>query len=313
MRFKYALAFSIIATLIFNEYLIYWLVIYQCNWPEFKTQASKVMLIADTHLLGSRNGHWFDKLRREWQQYRSYQTALSLLKPQIVGILGDLTDEGKWCSDEEWNYYVNRANDLFKTNKDNTHLFVLAGNHDIGFHYNLNKHKIERFNRSFTKQFVHLETINKLNFVFLNSMTLENDNCNFCKKTQIQLKAIGNRLNEDIHSRPIIFTHFPLYRESDDICPEDIDSEPKELRYRFKQDYDCLSKQSTQQLIRILKPRLVFSGHTHFSCFNELNGVPEYTVPSFSWRNIKTPSMLLVGYSLLFFYINFEVTRSRTP
>jgi ethanolamine phosphate phosphodiesterase len=299
MRFKYVILLTILFTFTFNEYLIYWLVINQCNWPKLTTNTdTRVMLLADTHLLGSINGHWFDKLRREWQQYRAYQTALSLLSPQLVVILGDLTDEGKWCSDEEWTYYVNRANNLFETNENKTRLFVLVGNHDIGFHYNLNKNKIERFNRSFTKQFVQLETINSLNFVFLNSMTLENDNCNFCKKTQTQLKLLEKRLNKEINSKPIVFTHFPLYRESDDICPEDIDSEPKELRSNFKQDYDCLSKQSTKQLINMLKPRLVFSGHTHFSCFNVLNGVPEYTIPSFSWRNIKTPSMLLVGYKI---------------
>jgi hypothetical protein len=44
----------------------------------------------------------------------------------------------------------------------------------------------------------------------------------------------------------------------------------------------------------MLNPRLAFDGHTHYSCFNEKHGFPEYTVPSFSWRNIKTPSMLLV-------------------
>lgn len=44
----------------------------------------------------------------------------------------------------------------------------------------------------------------------------------------------------------------------------------------------------------MVNPRLVFDGHTHFSCFNEAHGVPEYTIPSFSWRNIKTPSMILL-------------------
>lgn len=48
--------------LIFNEYLIYYLVIGQCEWPA--QNRTNVMLIADTHLLGIRNGHWFDKLRR---------------------------------------------------------------------------------------------------------------------------------------------------------------------------------------------------------------------------------------------------------
>jgi hypothetical protein len=57
--------------------------------------------VSDTHLLGSRNGHWFDKLRREWQQHRAFQTSRFLFQPDYMVILGDLTDEGKWCSDKE--------------------------------------------------------------------------------------------------------------------------------------------------------------------------------------------------------------------
>lgn len=53
------------------------------------------------------------------------------------------------------------------------------------------------------------------------------------------------------------------------------------------------------KLIEMLNPRLIFNGHTHYSCYNELHGVPEYTLASFSWRNINTPSMLLVLYYLI--------------
>lgn len=52
--------------------------IFKCGWPVLephKTDSSippttnderpvKVMFLADTHLLGFRRGHWFDKLRR---------------------------------------------------------------------------------------------------------------------------------------------------------------------------------------------------------------------------------------------------------
>merc|ERR550517_1891817 len=48
------------------------------------------MVLADTHLLGSRNGHWFDKLRREWQMHRAFQTAQTYFSPQHVFFLGDL-------------------------------------------------------------------------------------------------------------------------------------------------------------------------------------------------------------------------------
>lgn len=91
----------------YNEVLIYYQVLFVCNWPNSRQRDNflNLMLISDTHLLGSRNGHWFDKLRREWQQHRSFQTARFLLKPDYIVIMGDITDEGKWCSDKEVNFW----------------------------------------------------------------------------------------------------------------------------------------------------------------------------------------------------------------
>lgn len=92
------------------------------------------MVIADTHLLGSRRGHWFDKLRREWQMHRAFQTAMALHKPELVFVLGDLMDEGQHCSREEFESYVKRFYKLFKVPED-TKMYFAVGNHDIGFHY----------------------------------------------------------------------------------------------------------------------------------------------------------------------------------
>jgi ethanolamine phosphate phosphodiesterase len=98
-KYKFIPFLIIVLTFFYNEYLIYWQKLSQCSWKESKNDKLNLMLIADTHLLGSQNGHWFDKLRREWQQHRAFQTARALFKPDYIVIMGDLTDEGKWCSD----------------------------------------------------------------------------------------------------------------------------------------------------------------------------------------------------------------------
>ena len=95
------------------EYLIYSVVIYQCSWPLLEQQGSfrngkltdkshnvKAILLSDPHLLGSQHGHWFDKLRREWQMKRSFQTAMNYFQPEVVFILGDIFDEGMICDDK---------------------------------------------------------------------------------------------------------------------------------------------------------------------------------------------------------------------
>lgn len=102
LKYLCASLLSIFVIFLFNEYFIYYVVLVKCKWPIAKTSSNgefiDMMLIADTHLLGSRKGHWFDKLRREWQQHRAFQTARYLLNPDYIVIMGDLTDEGKWCS-----------------------------------------------------------------------------------------------------------------------------------------------------------------------------------------------------------------------
>lgn len=64
---------------------------FQCSWPVLQTQNSdalKALILADTHLLGSRKGHWLDKWRREWQMHRSFQTIITLHQPDAVFLLG---------------------------------------------------------------------------------------------------------------------------------------------------------------------------------------------------------------------------------
>ena len=67
---------SLLMLVVYNEWLVYYMVLLQCQWPqldgsnedfsilESSSEPSRVVLLADTHLLGTREGHWFDKLRR---------------------------------------------------------------------------------------------------------------------------------------------------------------------------------------------------------------------------------------------------------
>lgn len=66
--------------------------------------------------------------------YRAFQTAITLHNPELVFVLGDLLDEGYFCSENEFNYYKDRFYSLFKV-PETTTMYVVVGNHDIGFHY----------------------------------------------------------------------------------------------------------------------------------------------------------------------------------
>ncbi|KAG7272219.1 hypothetical protein CRUP_035746 [Coryphaenoides rupestris] len=136
----------VIGVFFFCEYLIYFPVVLRCAWPQLGhgagrgsggggggegAQTLRAMVLSDTHLLGAVGGHWFDKLR---QMERGFQTALWLLRPEIVFILGDIFDEGKWSTPTNWDDDVRRFHRMFRHSSD-TQLVVLVGNHDIGFHY----------------------------------------------------------------------------------------------------------------------------------------------------------------------------------
>ncbi|XP_067002497.1 metallophosphoesterase 1 isoform X2 [Anabrus simplex] len=307
----------------------------KCLWPQLDSNREdhsipvksevhpvRALLLADTHLLGSRNGHWFDKLRREWQMYRAFQTAMAIHKPDVVFVLGDLFDEGLWCSEKEFAYYVNRFNDLFEV-PDGTQIYVAVGNHDIGFHYGISPYLQERFQSAFNAPPVHIVTIKGNHFVILNSMAMEGDGCFLCRPAELQLQKISRRLKctRGIgkceagmelyqYSRPILLQHFPMYRESDADCHEPDQAPEDEKKQKFRERWECLSKESSEMLYDYLRPRLIVNGHTHHGCRNVHRGdIVEYTLPSFSWRNKDNPSFMLA----VFTPNNYSVSKCAMP
>ncbi|XP_034234477.1 metallophosphoesterase 1 isoform X2 [Thrips palmi] len=326
MKIQVKLVARIIAYILFTfalcEYFMYYLVIYQCSWPELKSEKPsssspsknynepvRAMFLADTHLLGSRNGHWFDKLRREWQMYRAFQSAISLHKPEVVFFLGDVFDEGLWCGKVEFDYYVDRFNSLFKV-PEGTKVFVAAGNHDIGFHYAISPYLNERFKNAFNAPPVKIVSIRGNHFVLINSMAMEGDDCSLCRQAEVKLMTIAEKLRcyqgvgkgcapgmpQKQYSRPIILQHFPMYRDSDKNCDEP-DEAPEDLkRMKFRERWECLSREATEMIFDQLDPRAVFTGHTHHGCHvvhGASQDIHEYTVSSFSWRNKDNPTFLL--------------------
>ncbi|KAK2496019.1 LOW QUALITY PROTEIN: hypothetical protein MC885_003395 [Smutsia gigantea] len=262
----------VFAMLLFCEFLIYYLVIFQCNWPEMKTAAHdgeqespepvlKAMFLADTHLLGEVRGHWLDKLRREWQMERAFQTALWLLQPEVVFILGDVFDEGKWSSAQAWADDVERFQKMFRHPR-HVQLKVVAGNHDIGFHYQMSTYKIKRFEKVFNPG--RLFSWKGINFVMVNSVALEGDGCTICSEAEAELIEISHKLNCSRQgtrsspcgdgqllpaSAPVLLQHYPLYRRSDANCSGEDAAPPDEKDVPFKERYDVLSREASQKVI----------------------------------------------------------------
>ncbi|CAG0892530.1 unnamed protein product [Darwinula stevensoni] len=308
--------------LLFNDFM-------QCAWPKLEgklvvsPKVARIMFVADPHLLGSRKGHWFDKLRRspfllvlylclllEWQMHRTYQAAMNLLGPQVVFFLGDVFDEGMWASDREFEATVKRFHDLFPE-EHGTRNIVVVGNHDIGFHYHIIPYLRHRFEDAFNTSSVSLVEVRGSYFVLINSMAMEGDHCDMCTEAMAKVQKVAAAFScakegrddcwyEDVEIRnpspPFLLQHFPLYRESDENCTESDAAPAADKREKFRPKWECLSLQATNQLLHFLKPRAVMTGHTHHGCYrlHRPYNIPEWTLPSFSWRNKNNPSFMLM-------------------
>ncbi|XP_051879967.1 metallophosphoesterase 1 [Pristis pectinata] len=303
---------------------IYYAVLLRCRWPQLKDSAQRgdhrpsapvlrALFLADTHLLGALRGHWLDKLRREWQMERAFQTAVWLFEPDAVFVLGDLFDEGKWSSPKDFKEDVRRFRMMFRRSTS-TELFVVVGNHDIGFHHEMDWYKLQRFEDAFNFTSAKVVSRKGINFVLVNSIALQGDGCSICKKVENDLHQLSLALNcsrqldsnhssrnckdEGIfpESAPILLQHYPLYRVSDAECTGEDSASPEEKKLLFREKYDTLSVEASKKLLWWFQPRLILSGHTHCACtVLHDQHLPEISIPSFNWRNRNNPSFLLAS------------------
>lgn len=160
-------------------------------------------------MLGPR-GHWLDKLRREWQMHRNFQTAITLFKPEIIFILGDIFDEGNFVSDEGFKEYVKRFKNKFYTPKD-VILKSLVGNHDIGFHYATHPYLTHRFDEVFDSTGVSLFSIRNVHFILINSIAMESKSCScdLCSRSQIEIERISKKFECSLNSTRVACKNIP--------------------------------------------------------------------------------------------------------
>lgn len=234
-NFLFKITFLLLLIIIYCEYLIYYFVLLGCSWPQlskidqdFTIQLPKhtdrkplhVMFVADTHLLTSPQSLSLKRFRYDWQMYRSFQSAIFLFEPQIIFFLGDLTADGQTSSPTQWNQTIKHFHSLFSVDEQ-IRLYAIPGNHDIGFHYDVTDKSLKRFESSFQTSSVHLITVpnDYIHFILINSMAFEGDQCRLCQQAENELNLIRNQLQQSTtRTKPVLLTHFPLYRFSDANC-----------------------------------------------------------------------------------------------
>ncbi|VDK74986.1 unnamed protein product [Cylicostephanus goldi] len=157
--------------------------------------------------------------------YRSYHSAVQLLSPKAVFFLGDLTDEGQWGDYYTFHKYADRFDSLFGFSGKRPEVHVLAGNHDLGFHYAISPLRVDWFEKRFNSSSVEVVVIDKQPFILLTSMAMHRDGCKFCQEAEIAIHHVADELtcakngvcdNKTSrflpYRRPILLQHFPLFR-----------------------------------------------------------------------------------------------------
>ncbi|VDO97214.1 unnamed protein product [Schistosoma mattheei] len=94
-----------------------------------------IYLIIFNHIFKLQNDRTTHLKHLDWQMKRAFQASLYLHNPNAVIILGDILDEGKWATNDDFSYLVGRFRDIFHHDKTKTLVKTVVGNHDIGFHY----------------------------------------------------------------------------------------------------------------------------------------------------------------------------------
>lgn len=301
----------LILGVLFAEYGCYYFVSHiSCRgWPDNLQNESaatlRLMLIADTHIMGPVKSVWIDKTRREWQMKQAFQIFKQTYRPDVIVFLGDLFDEGSFSRDDTFKTFHQDFQRIFHLEPEEKRI-IIPGNHDVGWHDTMVTfpYLLDRFSELYrtTKSLgiINPSEMKHLNLLVANSMSFHNDTCNVCSTSLKATNSISSELSRKRHkyganfSSPILFHHIPLFRADDGNC----DLADKTTRIN-REGQDVLHRSSSQFILEKLDPRLVISGHTHMHCrtkhtFNNKT-YEEMTISSFNHKYAESKA----GFGLL--------------
>uniref|UniRef100_A0A6G1S9G9 Metallophosphoesterase 1 n=1 Tax=Aceria tosichella TaxID=561515 RepID=A0A6G1S9G9_9ACAR len=241
---------------------------------------TKMMIIADTHIMGPIKSVKLDKLRREWQMKQAFSISNRIFQPDTIIFLGDLFDEASFSRDEAFQKACNDFDRIFNFDHDKQEFIVIPGNHDVGFHDQMKNvpYLLQRFSRTFMStesiELSHTPKTQQLNLILTNSMSFYNDSCLYCSQSKGELRQLELYLKQqydqdpDRYTSPILLGHIPLYRQNDFNC-----SYPSRIRDKVSkgniEGEDVLHEIASRSLLTKLKPRISISGHTHMLCHTD--------------------------------------------
>ncbi|XVF23243.1 hypothetical protein REPUB_Repub13aG0019900 [Reevesia pubescens] len=323
------------ATILYGEMFSFYMpFLFSCSWPHLSSSSPsnsttngqgyagdyvKVAVLADPQIMDKTSLPLLPKsLALEIVQFytdlymrRAFFSSILPFKPDVILFLGDYFDGGPYLSDEEWQESLSRLKHIFGLNTEEIYsgikVYHLPGNHDIGY-ASLQSHK-SQVGRRYEKEFGSRNyrfMIGKVELIAVDAQTLDaNRQGNVASASWDLVSNVSS--DRQLHPR-VLLTHIPLYRRdwtdcgpyrSSPIINQRVqhDIHNQEIRY---QNY--ISEESSNQLLNLIKPVLVLSGHDHDQCTltheSKSGPVTEHTLGTISWQQGNLyPSFMLLSVS----------------
>lgn len=122
----------------------------------FLANCTSILFVSDPQILGETfDTNFYSNIAiDDSDQFlrKTFARAFAYSKPDVICFLGDLMDEGSIASDEAYQRYLSRFNNVFKTSAS-VKKFYIPGDNDIGGdqHDYVTAFKTNRFHRSFNE------------------------------------------------------------------------------------------------------------------------------------------------------------------
>ncbi|CUM47526.1 uncharacterized protein AC631_05785 [Debaryomyces fabryi] len=287
-----------------------------CLWPDLPEQhdsgRTDVLFIADPQLIDRHTYPKRNEILLKLSQHtvdvyihKNYNSIMNNLKPDYVFFLGDYLDNGRSSTDEYFYNQLERFNKIFLRNDYtiNENFFVnVAGNHDIGWADGVKLKAKARFMETFGNPNA-IVNINDVDFVTLDSISLSSSVNNIRKESRQFLDENFADADSKRDKPRVLLTHVPLYRDVEvNKCGPLRENPVFHLGggYQYKL---ALDQDISLEILKRIKPNIIFSGDDHDYCdinHTEVINDPvtrEITVKSISMAmGIKYPGIQLLSF-----------------
>ncbi|KAL6144372.1 hypothetical protein ACLB2K_055066 [Fragaria x ananassa] len=297
-------------TLLYGEMLAFRLLsLATCGWPHHSQSLNnnylKVAVLTDPQLTDRTSLRLPPKsLSLELVQFysdlymrRAFLSSVLPFDPDVILFLGDHFDGGPYLSDLEWKESLSRLKHVFPVSKQETPVYWIAGNHDIGYEY-LHTRAPQEFG-SLNYRF----RVGQVEFIAIDAQAIDGNPQGYMATST---RAFVKNVSLDIQAYlRVLLTHIPLYRQDKTDCGPNRKSEIVNQRIVRSPDrreiayQNYITEESSKYLLDSIQPVLVLSGHDHDQCDvvhkSKYGPVKEHTVGTISWQqgNVYPSFMLL--------------------